>query len=167
MGLSPIDIKWLFEKLRKIDFLAYHSEDELAVLVQSMKSVKIQTSKTILKQGQKGSAYYIIRSGSVDIWADAASGRIKLATLREGDSFGEVSVLTGELCNATVTAKDDVEVFAMPAEGLRRVVRANPLLAAKMAETIAKRKGARALGLEPAAAKPEKLLSRLKAFLGG
>ena len=45
----------------------------------------------------------IIREGSVDVWADTPEGRLKLATLPAGESFGEVSILTGEVCNATVT----------------------------------------------------------------
>ena len=166
MGLSASDVKWLFEKLRKLDFLSYHSEEELTKLVLSIKKTCFAPGQTILRQGQKGEALYIIRRGTVAVWAETPQGRSRLAALAEGENFGEVSILTGDICNASVTAEGGVELFSLPPDEVREVVKANPVLAEKMAEAILSRKGVRALGLEPSAASPAGLLAGIKSFLG-
>lgn len=166
MRLSSADVKWLFERLRKVDFLSYHSEEELTRLVSSMDALRVRAGETIVKQAQRGKAYYIIREGSVAVWAETPDGRKKLSSLAAGDSFGEVSVLTGEVCNATVAAEEDSVLFALPPESLREVARSNPLLAERMAKAVSERKGVRALGLEPAAGSSTDLLGRVRAFLG-
>lgn len=164
MQLSASDVKWVFEKLRKVDFLSYHSEEELVALIRSMKRMELRAGEPVIQQGQDGRAYYLLRRGSVAVWADTKEGRKPLATLGEGDSFGEVSVLTGEVCNASVSAETDVELFALPPGAVREVVRSNPVLAEKMARAVAERRGVRALGLEPAASHPG-LMDRVKSFL--
>ena len=166
MSLSASDVKWLFEKLRKLDFLSYHSEEELTKLVLSIKKNSFSAGKTILRQGQKGEALYIIRHGRVAVWADTPKGRNRLAKLGEGENFGEVSILTGDICNASVTAEGAVELFLLPPDEVRKVVKVNPILAEKMAGAIFKRKGVRALGIEPLAVSSTSLLGRIKSFLG-
>lgn len=166
MGLSETDVKWLFEKLRKLDFLSYHSEEELTKLVLSIKKTTVPHGGTILRQGQKGEALYLVRSGKVSVWAETPEGRKRLAELSEGENFGEVSILTGEICNASVTAEGEAELFALPPGEVREVVKANPVLAEKMARAVASRKGVRALGLEPAAVSSSGLLDSIKSFLG-
>lgn len=166
MGLSATDVKWLFEKLRRLDFLSYHSEEELTRLVLSIKKKMFQPGKTILRQGQKGEALYIVRSGKVAVWAETPEGRKRLAELSEGENFGEVSILTGDICNASVTAEGEAELFALPPGEVRSVVKANPVLAEKMARAVAGRKGVRALGLEPQAVSSSRLLESIKGFLG-
>lgn len=134
-------------------------------LIQSMKKVRVAPGSLVIRQGQKGEAYYLIRRGGVAVWAETPRGREPLAKLAEGDSFGEVSILTGEVCNATVTAEADVDLFCLQPDSLRKLVKGNPVLAVKMAEAVSRRKGVRELGLEPRAASSEDLLSRIKSFL--
>lgn len=166
MGLSAANVKWLFEKLSRLDFLSYHSEEELTKLVLSIKGEGFPSGKTILHQGQKGDALYIIRRGTVVVWAETPQGRKRLAELGEGESFGEVSILTGDICNASVVAEGEVELFLLPPGEVREVVKANPVLAKKMADAISKRKGSRALGLEPAACSSSRLLGSISSFFG-
>ena len=163
MGLSASDVKWLFEKLRKLDFLSYHSEEELTKLVLSIKKASFPR-KTILRQGQKGEALYLIRRGKAAVWAETPQGRRRLAELAEGENFGEVSILTGDICNASVAAEGEAELFALPPDEVREVVKAKPVLAEKRADAISKRNGVRALGLAPAAVSSSRLLAALNPF---
>ncbi|MCX5788018.1 MAG: cyclic nucleotide-binding domain-containing protein, partial [Elusimicrobia bacterium] len=59
-------------------------------LIQSMKKVRVAPGSLVIRQGQKGEAYYLIRRGGVAVWAETPRGREPLAKLAEGDSFGEV-----------------------------------------------------------------------------
>jgi CRP-like cAMP-binding protein len=48
-----------------------------------------------------------------------------LQTLRAGDYFGEVGILTGHARNATVRARTSLEVLALDADGLRGLMAAS------------------------------------------
>ncbi len=48
-----------------------------------------------------------------------------LATLDEGDFFGEAALLTGEPRNATVVATEDVELYVLGKDDFQAVIEAS------------------------------------------
>lgn len=162
--MSSGQTKWLRDKLKAVDFLTDLNGDDLSVLIQTISPLSVFAGQTIIRQGQKCGASYMICTGEADVWADTSNGREKLVTIGEGSLFGEISILTGDVCNATVTAKNDIELFVVPAQGMKRLAQANPNLAVKIAERIASRKGAKALDAQSGATKSN-LINRVKAFL--
>jgi putative ABC transport system ATP-binding protein len=79
----------------------------------------------VMRQGDPGDKFYVIRSGSVDILVDSGAGPRQVATLGKGDFFGEAALMTGEPRNATVVAKDDLEVYSLGKEDFQAVIRAS------------------------------------------
>ena len=67
----------------------------------------------ITRQGDPGDKFYVIRSGRVEILVDSGAGPKVVATLGKGDFFGEAALLTGAPRNATVVAKEDLEVYSL------------------------------------------------------
>jgi putative ABC transport system ATP-binding protein len=67
----------------------------------------------------------VIRSGRVDILVDSGAGAKQVATLGKGDFFGEAALLTGAPRNATVAAKEDLEVYSLGNEDFQAVIRAS------------------------------------------
>jgi len=65
---------------------------------------------TIFQEGDKGDAFYLIKTGSVAVESRGRS----LAKLGVGKSFGEVALLRDEPRNATVRALEPLEVFILP-----------------------------------------------------
>ena len=55
-----------------------------------------QSGSTVIKEGDVGSRFYIIKSGTVSIRKDDA----QLAELSAGESFGEISLLGNKARNA-------------------------------------------------------------------
>ena len=62
-----------------------------------------------------------------------------VASLRGGDCFGEMSLLTGEHRNATVLAHTDCEVVEIGKPVLARSLKENPDLLTKLSALLAKR----------------------------
>lgn len=52
----------------------------------------------IVKEGERGGAFYIILSGTLEVQKHSKT----LALLNSGQSFGEASLVTGALCNASI-----------------------------------------------------------------
>ena len=166
MRLTDQDLRWLSGNLGKMDMLRDLSEAELAKLAKSIDKIGMASGDYILKQGERAAAFFVIRSGTVSVWAETPESSERLTVLKEGDSFGEVSILTGQACNAGAVADQDCVLFSVPPKSLREVVKANPTLAEKMSRAVAERRGARALGIDIAAAEPAGLLGRVRGFFG-
>ncbi|MCD4727597.1 MAG: ATP-binding cassette domain-containing protein [Pirellulales bacterium] len=79
----------------------------------------------ITRQGDPGDKFYVVRSGRVDILVDSGSGQKSVATLGKGDFFGEAALLTGEPRNATVVAREDLEVYSLGNDDFQAVIRAS------------------------------------------
>ncbi|XP_055682504.1 cGMP-dependent protein kinase 1 isoform X1 [Lutzomyia longipalpis] len=66
-----------------------------------------KTGSYIIKQGERGDKFYIIRGGTVTVTKKDADGRsIKVGILKRGDYFGEKALLTEERRLASIIAND-------------------------------------------------------------
>ncbi|HZI11508.1 MAG TPA: cyclic nucleotide-binding domain-containing protein, partial [Myxococcus sp.] len=66
---------------------------------------QVAPGEALLTQGQPGDAFYVILRGGCTPWLEQLHGRrVALAVLREGDVFGEISLLLDKPVSATVRA---------------------------------------------------------------
>ncbi len=72
-------------------------------VMELFKSVEVQESDVLVKQGGSGTDIFIVKSGKFVVTDDKGGGRI-LDSLGEGDVFGEMAFLGGEERSASVTA---------------------------------------------------------------
>lgn len=72
----------------------------------------------IVKQGETGSALFLIRSGTVEIIRNGVS----IKTMGKFDYFGEISLILNEPRGATVRAKTPVSLYILEQNDLNRVV---------------------------------------------
>ncbi len=80
----------------------------------------------IIRQGDPGDKFYLIREGSVDVVvAGASGGSRKVAVLGKGDFFGEAALLTGEPRNASVVAREPVQVYTLGNDDFQAVLKAS------------------------------------------
>jgi transcriptional regulator with AAA-type ATPase domain len=71
---------------------------------------------TIVRRGDVGSAFYLVVSGRVEVILGQAEHRLPLASLGQGDSFGEMSLLTKVPTSADVVTLTDTTLLVIPAE---------------------------------------------------
>ncbi len=81
----------------------------------------------ITAQGDPGDKFYVIRDGTVKVVVDDGAASEVVATLGKGDFFGETALLLGEPRNATVVAKDDVQVWWLGKDAFQAVIDASAL----------------------------------------
>ena len=87
--------------------------------------------ETIIKKGDVGNEMFLIFRGEVEIID--GKGHV-VATLREGDCFGEVALLLSEPRNATVRAKTACNLFVLDRSDFCRILRDNPQFAQALTE---------------------------------
>ena len=73
-----------------------------------MKQIAFKKDDVICRQGETGACMYCIRSGSVAVYTNYGTERVrKLAELKEGEFFGEMELIENEPRSATVVALTD------------------------------------------------------------
>ena len=87
----------------------------------------------IVRQGDHGSEAFIISTGECDVFREEPGRERRIIrSMGPGDTFGELSLLTGMPRSATVIAKSDVSLRLVTMEALDHELKRNPVLAAFM-----------------------------------
>jgi CRP/FNR family transcriptional regulator, cyclic AMP receptor protein len=74
----------------------------LTLLDEASIQVAVYTKgQALFRQGDKGDAAFLVKSGSVAIFREADGRRIPLATIRRGELFGEMAVIDNSARMAT------------------------------------------------------------------
>jgi putative ABC transport system ATP-binding protein len=99
--------------LRQCPLFAQLTPSTLSMVADKTSSEAHPAGATIIRQGDPGDKFYLIRRGQVDVVAQVGTEAKQLATLGQGDFFGEAALLTGEPRNASVIALNDVLLYAL------------------------------------------------------
>jgi cGMP-dependent protein kinase len=85
---------------------------EIHSMALATKIQKFRKGSKIIRQGEKGDAFYMIETGNVDIYI-AEKGDKPLHTLTSGTFFGEKALLSSDVRTATCVAASDVKCMLL------------------------------------------------------
>jgi len=135
--------KEIISDLRRVDWLRELSDAELRVLLPAVQVHQFGVGEILMREGDSGDSFYIIRRGELEVTAKSPSGEIRhvagLSAASPSPFIGESAFLEGGVRNSTVRARTDVEVLEMSRQGFTQLFRAHPELAEPIAEIIATR----------------------------
>lgn len=94
----------------------------------------------VIEEGDEGNSMFVLLRGAAQVSVSKNGAAIPVATLRAGDCFGEMSLLTGEKRSATVCAEDDCYVMEISKEVMGAIVRDSPDCLRQLSEILARRK---------------------------
>lgn len=95
--------------------------------------------ENIIRQNDVGDCMYVIQSGKVEVIQEQKKKDIHIATLREGDFFGEMSIFEHEVRSNTVRAIEDVRVLTVDKKNFLRRIHEDPSLAFNIVQTLSQR----------------------------
>jgi CRP/FNR family transcriptional regulator/CRP/FNR family cyclic AMP-dependent transcriptional regulator len=85
------------------------SKRELKAISRYSREVAVPAGTVLVNEGETGAEFCIIRSGECEV---SRNGQLT-ATLKAGESFGEIAVLDGKPRTATVTTTQPTELFVL------------------------------------------------------
>lgn len=168
MNLTTIEAGWLADSLRGIDLFRALSDDERRALGAAFEGLLVRGNETLLLQGQEGTRFYLIYSGRMSVWIRRNGRRRKIAGLKRGDYFGEISLLMGRPTSAEVTASAPSKVLVLDPASLKTVAAKNSAFANHAAALVRKRLHERDAAWESLGYKnADEINEAIRAFLGG
>ncbi|CAK0750587.1 Cyclic nucleotide-binding protein [Gammaproteobacteria bacterium] len=108
------------------------SWSEIESLASYLRLTHVSKDAIFIKEGSGERLLAIIISGSVIIYKeDPASHPQIIATLGPGQTIGEMSMIDGNHCSATVVAAEDLTLLTMSKVSLNMLINEKPTLAVK------------------------------------
>jgi signal-transduction protein with cAMP-binding, CBS, and nucleotidyltransferase domain len=121
--------------LQTSPLFAPFTKSQQGELLRHFEGHEMEAGVDIISEGEPGKGLFLILSGEVDVVSGAASPTpVKLARLRSGDMFGEMSLVTDQPTTATVCAATPVTVLFLAREYVERLAQAVPEIQAYFEE---------------------------------
>lgn len=95
---------------------------------------------TFIKENTDGDGLYLIMNGEAVVTKTADGKELELARLREGEFFGEMSLLMRTKTTATVTASQKTGIFKLPKSVFNEVILTHPQILEVIADFSDQRK---------------------------
>eukprot|EP01090_Pellita_catalonica_P003258 TRINITY_DN1290_c0_g1_i1.p1 TRINITY_DN1290_c0_g1~~TRINITY_DN1290_c0_g1_i1.p1 ORF type:complete len:346 (-),score=73.13 TRINITY_DN1290_c0_g1_i1:159-1196(-) len=108
--------------LEKNVLFAHLDADERGDLYGAMEKVSVSAGNIIIKQGDEGDYFYVVDSGTCEIWVDSAGTPIKVMTCKKWDSFGELALIYNTPRAATVKATTDCVLWRIDRITYRKII---------------------------------------------
>lgn len=136
----------LRDLLRRVAYFENCTDIELLQLIEYGYRQLFPASQLICRENDPGDSFYIILSGSVEVFSQRAEKYI--ATIHAGEFFGEISLLMGTPRSASVRTLEDTILFVVDRNDLQKLLINHTNLADQIAQKLSERqKSLRSLGL--------------------
>ena len=159
----------IVERLSAVDIFAPLSTDETTMLAQAAVRHVFAPGETVIRAGDPGSSMFVVHKGRVTVQVSENGRPRTVATLNEGDFFGEMALFTGEPRTANVLALEETEVLEIGHAAMKRVFDTNPDLVESLSFIMAERRQGLASQTDDSATNTHSsagILSAIKRFFG-
>ena len=126
--------------LAEVPFFQLLDNEERNILASQLDVVRFKTGELLFSYGDPGDSMFVIREGEVEVFfKDDTGARIVLETAREGDFFGELSLLDNGPRTASVVALRDTEALRVDRGDLTYLLRTQPRAALHLLAAMGRR----------------------------
>lgn len=129
------------ETLSSVELFQTLKDEERRHLAADLSVAPFGMGEAITRQGAEAHWLYIMTKGEAEVRV-AIDGNLskKVATLREGDFFGEMGLMTGEPRTATIIAQTNVECYRLDKESFHKIIKSRPEIAEDISHVLARRR---------------------------
>ena len=116
------------------------TDSQLENIVSQSHLDQFGRGERIIEEGAAGASMFVMLQGTAQVSVHKNGSTIPVATLKAGDCFGEMSLLTGERRSATIHAQGDCFVMEINQETMGDVIRETPECLRQLSEILAARR---------------------------
>lgn len=126
--------------LRDVPLFKQLDQSYLKGIAEMFSTEHVPAGRTVIAEGDEGSRFYIIVRGKVAVSANNdEQDPIRVATLADGDYFGEISLLANIPTTATVTTLSPTIFLTLQREQLNKLIHQHTGLGTQMREALEQR----------------------------
>lgn len=134
------------ERLTEVPLFAPLTEEEVAKLAETARFHTFTSGEHLIHAGDEGASMFIIHRGAVEVQTSNNGQAHTIATLNEGDFFGEMALLKGDPRAADVVASEETDVLEIDYEAMKDLFTSNPSLIESLSEVITERSAGLSVG---------------------
>jgi CRP-like cAMP-binding protein len=123
------------ELLKRAPLFAQCSKKELGEVALVADEIDMRDGKVLTTEGEPGREFFVLIEGTAEV---RRKGR-KVNTMRSGDFFGEIALVSDRPRTATVTATSPVRLLVVTDRGFRELMRKMPSIQSKVLAALADR----------------------------
>ncbi len=123
------------ELIRKVPLFSKLSKKGLEDVAHIADEIDLPKGKVMALEGDRGREFIVLLEGE----ADVTKGDRSINTMRNGDFFGEIALVTKMPRTATVTATTDVRVLVLNERDFDTLLKRSPEISRGVAEALAER----------------------------
>jgi CRP/FNR family transcriptional regulator, cyclic AMP receptor protein len=121
--------------LRRVPLFANLGKRDLERLGGIADELDLGATRTLIREGTRGREFFVLVEGE----AKVTKNDRRLATMRAGDFFGEIALITDVPRTSSVTAETPVRLLVLTKRDFQRLLREQPQIQRKVLEALALR----------------------------
>jgi len=119
------------------------SKKEIDFFIENTKTASFDANIIIFHENDNANEMYLIKSGRVKVFINRKGKDIELASLSNGDFFGEMAILRQNTRSASIKTVEKTEIYIIDTNTIATIIEKDSILAAKfffnLAEVLAER----------------------------
>jgi small-conductance mechanosensitive channel/CRP-like cAMP-binding protein len=127
------------EALKRVELFSKLTTEERRELAARLKVAPFVRGESLTKQGAEAHWLYIIIKGNAEVHVAVDGKSEKVASIGEGDFFGEMGMMTGQPRRATVTALSDMVCYRLDKGAFQEIINRRPEIAEDISHVLARR----------------------------
>ncbi|MCM1981803.1 cyclic nucleotide-binding domain-containing protein [Lyngbya confervoides] len=136
-SVAPLNKRTLRYLLRNVSYFQHCSNAQLLLLIEEGFRQLFEARQIICRENDLGECFYLILAGQVEVYSEKL-GQV-LATLGQGEFFGEISLFTGVPRSATVRSLEETTLFVVNRLALQKLLQDYQELAEHIAQALSQR----------------------------
>lgn len=123
------------ELLKRVPLFSRLDKKALQAVAQIADELDLPAGKEMAVEGDRGREFFVLLDGE----ADVMKGESKINTMKQGDFFGEIALVTKMPRTASVVATTDVRVLVITERDFDALLKKSPEVGRSVAEALAER----------------------------
>jgi CRP/FNR family transcriptional regulator, cyclic AMP receptor protein len=123
------------EIIKDVPLFSRLSKKGLEDVAHIADELDLPAGKVLAKQGDRGREFFVLLEGE----AEVTQGNRRINTMKKGDFFGEIALVTKMPRTATVTTTRDVRVLVITERDFAALLKRSPQIGQNVAHALAER----------------------------
>lgn len=121
--------------IKRAPLFAHCSKRELEEVASLADELDLQAGRPLIREGERGREFFVLLEGE----AAVTQGGDEIASMKAGDFFGEIALVSDAPRTATVTARTPVRVLVVTDRAFRSLLDRSPSIQLKVLKALAER----------------------------